>query len=421
MKSLAVIGTGIAGMASAYLLRERFDITVYEKNAYIGGHTNTIAVPEGGKSLPIDTGFMVYNEKTYPNLVRFFRALSIVSKETSMSFSVSGDDPRTETKFSDLGGFFPARSSYFDLDRYRLLVGMRQLFIHAARFLKSDALPAMTLSEFVRINAIEPIVVDRFLVPMAAAIWSTPSQRTLDYPAHTLFRFLTNHGMLGFSDQLSWRTLVGGSQQYKDKIIAAIGGRVQILCGVKRLRRHGAGVEVTDVFGASKHFDAAIVATHADQALSLLDGPTELEARTLGKFKYNVNPVMLHSDSSVMPRSRKVWASWNYRYAVREGENSGSTHYWMNSLQDVSQSNNYFVSVDYDGPIDEASVKWRSTYEHPRFDEAAIRAQAELPTLNQTGPIYYCGSYFRYGFHEDALTSALDVCRQLNDGKDPLA
>lgn len=421
MKTLAVIGTGIAGMASAYLLKDRYKVTVYEKNAYVGGHTNTVRVIQGAETLPIDTGFMVYNDRTYPNLIRLFKRLGVASKETSMSFSVNDATAGFETKFSNLAGFFPTAATLLAPERYRLLSGMKKLFQRASDFIADESLPSMSLQEFAQTAEIPPIVVDRFLVPMAAAIWSTPSKSMLDYPARTLFRFLKNHGMLGFSDQFQWRTLEGGSQQYKDKILRSIGSSIKIGCAAVRLARRENGVEILSSDGETRRYDLAIVAAHADQALALLARPTDDEGQILSRFKYNVNPVALHTDASVMPTRRRAWASWNYRYDALDSGRHGSTHYWMNSLQGVSKTENYFVSVDYGGPLDESRVKWRFVYEHPRFDEAAIQAQSQLPRLNAAGPIYYCGSYFRYGFHEDALTAALEVCALLSDGKDPLA
>ncbi len=421
MRKLVVVGTGIAGMACAYLLRDKYDITVYEKNDYAGGHTNTVNVPEGNRSLPIDSGFMVYNETTYPNLVRFFRQLGVESRNTSMSFSVNDRASGFETSFTSLTTFFPSLGSALSPRRYKLLLQLKRLFPLAKSYLADESAKPMTLAEFAQIHQIGEDATHRFLVPMAAAIWSTPSNRILDYPAQTLFRFLANHGMLGFGDQFQWKTLVGGSQQYKDKLLEKIGHKIQLSQGVRQLRRTPRGVEIMDETGRRVDFDLAIVATHADQALALLAEPDTQERKLLSSFHYNTNPVALHTDSSIMPTRKRAWASWNYRYELQDQVRHGSTHYWMNSLQDVSRNADYFVSVDYRGQLDESKVKWRHVYQHPRFDEAAIQAQKSLPELNREGPVYYCGSYFRYGFHEDAFTSALDVCRLLDDGKDPLS
>lgn len=421
MRSLAIIGTGIAGMACAYFLRNRYQITVYEKNDYVGGHTNTVYLPEGDEQIPIDTGFMVYNDKTYPNLIRFFEHLGIASMDTSMSFSVNEVESGFETSYSDLSTFFPKLSSVIDPRRYQLLLGMRKLFKSGRDFLKSADDPSIPLADFIRNYRISDLAVEKFLLPMTAAIWSTPTERMRDYPAITLLRFLSNHGMLGFGDQFQWKTLIGGSQQYKNKILSKIGSRVKKSSGITQIRRLGDKVRLVGQLGEFQDFDDVIVATHADQALALLDQPTEKESNLLSCFKYNTNPVVLHSDSSVMPKSKRAWASWNYRYEPFHSRPTGSTHYWMNKLQNVSQQRNYFVSVDYPGEIAADQTHWRYTYEHPRFDAAAIAAQPELPSLNAKGPIYYCGSYFRYGFHEDAFTSALNLCAQLCDGRDPLS
>lgn len=408
-------------MACAYFLRHRYQITVYEKNSYIGGHTNTATVPEGSSRIPIDTGFMVYNDKTYPNLIRFFNRLSIESMNTSMSFSVNDVKSRFETSFTSLATFFPSFGDLLKPEKHKLLFGLKKLFEKGNEYLAQENPVSLTLKEFVAKNDISELATNKFLLPMTAAIWSTPTDKMLDYPAATLFRFLSNHGMLGFGDQFQWKTLVGGSQQYKDKVLAEIGSFVKTSVGAVQLKRSENGATVTDASGESKEFDQVIVATHADQALSLLESPREMEQNLLSCFQYNVNPVVLHSDERIMPTKPRAWASWNYRYEPRGDRMAGSTHYWMNKLQNVSEKRNYFVSVDYDGPIAEDEIHWRYTYEHPRFDNAAIAAQRSLYQLNERGPIYYCGSYFRYGFHEDAFTSALQLSTQLNDGQDPLA
>ncbi|MDQ8201884.1 FAD-dependent oxidoreductase [Pelagicoccus sp. SDUM812003] len=418
---LAVIGTGIAGMACAYFLRDRFDeVVVYEKNDYVGGHTNTVYVDEEGRKVPIDTGFMVYNDRTYPNLIQFFDRLGIVPKNTSMSFSVNHRDEAFEASFSDLKTFFPSLGSFANPSRYRLLAGLKRLFERAHAFIDQNPSHTVSLKQFVREQRIPTIVTEKFLLPMTAAIWSTPHLRMLDYPAATLFRFLSNHGMLGFGDQFQWKTLVGGSQQYKSKILQAIGDRITTSNGAVQVTQNEKSVDILDSRGERKTFDKAILASHADESLALLKNPSELQSNLLSRFHYNRNPVSLHTDPTVMPRMRRAWASWNYRYERMEGELVGSTHYWMNNLQGVSNRNNYFVSVDYKGALDESKVLWRKTYHHPRFDEQAIAAQRDLPQLNENGPLYFCGSYFKYGFHEDAFTSALHVSQKLNHGKDPL-
>jgi len=420
MKTLAVIGTGIAGMSCAYFLRNRYALTVYEKNGYIGGHTNTIAVKQGESTVAMDTGFMVYNEHTYPKLIRFFEHLNIQAVDTSMSFSVNHAGLNFEASFSELRNFFPTLGSWLEVDRYRLLLGLKRLFKLAHAYLLDDSGADLSLRGFLAEHRIDKLTTERFLLPMTAAIWSTPSDRMLEYPAKTLLRFLANHGMLGFSSQFKWKTLKGGSQQYKDKILDQIGERTFADRPVASVRKENGKVIVTDAKGDRAMYDLAIVATHADQALALLDQPSPTEKRLLGSFAYNVNPVALHSDESVMPHARDAWSSWNYRYDRLDGCQRGSVHYWMNRLQSIDSERSYFVSVDYAGPLDESKVHWRYTYEHPRFSQQAIAAQEELPKLNQDGPLYFCGSYFRYGFHEDAFSAALAVVKRLSQDEDPL-
>ncbi len=411
---LAIIGTGIAGMAAAWYARHDYDISVYEKNDYVGGHTNTVNVDEDGRNIPIDTGFMVYNEKTYPNLVNLFKELRVQTMDTSMSFGVQNRVENLEFSCSSFSTFFAQRKNIANPFHWLLLKEIVRYFKVANRFLENEENISLTIGEFLAQHGFSNSFAEKFVLPMAAAIWSTPPQGIREYPAATLLRFMKNHLLLGIGIQLQWKTVQGGSREYRDKIISHLKHRVALNSGVRSVSRQGDKAIVIDALGRSESFDAVVVATHADQALAILENPTALEQGLLGKFRYNTNPVVLHSDASVMPRNRKAWSSWNFRYdKTRSGNATASTHYWMNNLQKVSERRNYFVSVDYQGDIDESKVHWKHVYEHPRFNTAAISVQPSLPKLNREGPVYFCGSYFKYGFHEDALTSALAVAKQL--------
>jgi len=295
-----------------------------------------------------------------------------------------------------------------------MLAGIKAFFEDANAYLEGTSSREETLGDYVNRTNPNPGVIENLILPMASAIWSTSPDHMLKMPAHTLFTFLKNHGMLGIGTQFQWLTLVNGSQQYRDIVKREIEPCIKLSNGaVSVLRRPNGGATVIDERGERRDFDAVVIATHADQAYNLLERPTLLEAKALRKFKYNANTAVLHSDPSVMPKARRAWASWNYRYDDHAGRRSGSTHYWMNSLQGVSDKRDYFVSVDYGGDIDPSKIHWSTTYEHPRYDADAIRAQKDFPSLNFDGSIYYCGSYFRYGFHEDAYTSALHVCKMI--------
>ena len=412
---LAIIGSGIAGLSSSWYLRKDYDIHLYEKNSYAGGHTNTISVAEEEGDVPIDTGFMVYNETTYPNLTQLFKELGVDTMDTSMSFGVSNLATGLEYACTDWRTYFAQRRHLANPRHWLMLKEMLRYFRSAEDFLVGEHDASVTIEDFIVRYKLSPRLVNNFLLPMAAAIWSTPADKILEFPALAMISFLWNHRMLGIGIQLQWKTVAGGSKQYRDKILDGLSGRVSLNRQVKEVHRLTNSVLVIDQKGCARKYDAAIIATHANQALKILAAPTSEEQRLLGSFRYNRNPVVLHSDETVMPRNRNAWASWNFRYDPRGERPQSSTHYWMNRLQRVSDSRHYFVNVDYEEAIDDKLTHWSYEYEHPRFEAKAIRAQKDLKNLNENGLIYFCGSYFKNGFHEDALSSALEVVRKLKN------
>lgn len=401
-------------MACIHYLRHHFDLTIYERNGYAGGHTNTVVVDEAGTPVPIDTGFMVFNEATYPHLCRFFRELGVTSKPTDMSFSVQHLGAGLEYAGSNLDTVFAQRRNLLNP---RFLGMLRDIlrFNKEAREIGENLPATLSLGEFVGQRGYGRAFADYYLIPMSAAIWSTPPHAMLDFPALTLLRFFRNHGLLGAKGRLSWRTVVNGSQQYRDKLLAPIRDRIRLHRGVARVARTGRGVVVEDTAGARATFDRVIIAAPAHRALGMLDQPTDDEQRLLSAFTYTRNPILLHTDPTPMPRARRTWSSWNYRYLPGADGSTGrsSTIYWMNQLQQVSKKQDYFVSVDDPGLVDPRKVLYETMYEHPVFSAEAIRAQRELPQLNFHGPVYFCGSYFRYGFHEDAFRAGLQVVARL--------
>lgn len=415
-QTAAIIGTGIAGMACAHYLKNRFDLTIYEKNNYTGGHTNTIHVKENGNLIPIDTGFMVFNEATYPNLIKLFAELDVESVETEMSFGVQHRITGLEYACSNLNSFFAQRANFANPKHWKLLTEILRFFREAKAFMTELHAETVSLRSFLDSRNFNRNFTENYLLPMTAAIWSTPPSMMLEYPALSLFRFLENHKLLGVGIQLKWRTVKGGSSTYRDKIMGPLKKRIYSNSQVKTVVKQGDKARILLKSGESATYDHVIVATHADQALALLDNPTPDEQKYLGAFSYTKNPVILHSDPSVMPVKKNAWASWNFRMEKDETEEIvSSTHYWMNSLQNVSDQKDHFVSVDYTGPIDPSTVHWSMTYEHPVFTAESIVAQKHLPSLNDNGPVYFCGSYYKNGFHEDALVSAINVVKRLKE------
>jgi len=414
METLAIIGTGISGMSAGYFLRDKYDITFYEKEDYVGGHTCTLGIVEEGQEIFIDSAFMVYNEPTYPLLTRLFKELNIVTKPTSMSFSVQHLPSGLEYCGTGLNGLFAQRKNIFNRSHVKMLLEIDRFRKEAEEVLDNPSFTYWTLAQYIRAKGYSEDFLQKFLIPMSSAVWSTPADTMLEFPAQTLVRFFKNHRFLSLDGQLAWRTCVGGSRQYRNKIMALFTNRVWTTRAVTKIRREAGKVCVTDSMGKVLVYDKAIIACHADDALNLLADPTSLESSLLSKFPYLNNKTTLHTDRRVMPNLKKVWSSWNNRIENNtDGKSVTSTIYWMNSLQGISKKRDYFISINDPGIIDPAKILWEKIYTHPLFSVEAQTAQAHLPKLNQNGTTFFAGSYFRFGFHEDGLMSGLDAARAL--------
>jgi uncharacterized protein len=417
METLGIIGTGIAGLGCAHALQRRYALTLYEQGGHVGGHANTVLVEEAAGVIPIDTGFMTFNEVTYPHLTRLFRELGVKTQPSSMSFSVQHTPARMEFCGSSLNLLFGQRRNLFKPAFWKMLLTINRFNQEAVACLESRRHDHQSLDEYIRERNYGDQFRDLYLVPMSSAVWSTPPERMLQFPATTLLRFFHNHGFLGLHTQHPWFTVSGGSRRYVEKLIAPFRDRIHVRRGVAQVRREKNGrVVVTDQGGQQQSFDRVILACHADEALGMLADADERERRVLGEFHYQPNLALLHTDESVMPVTRRCWSSWNYRVTGgRDGPLEPSTVYWINSLQRLPTRQNYFVSINGEASLDPAKVLQRIVYDHPLFSLGAVRAQRELPELNrrQSG-VYFCGSYFRYGFHEDALASAMDLSRLLD-------
>jgi predicted NAD/FAD-binding protein len=419
---VAIIGTGIAGLGCAHFLQRECDLTIFEQNTYAGGHTNTVDVVEDGRELPVDTGFMVFNHVTYPLLTRLFRELSVETKPTSMSFSVTHLESGIEYNGTSLNHLFGQRRNLVNPRFWRLLLRINRFNAAAVAALSDARFEKMTLGEYVTERGYGEDFLNLYIIPMASAVWSTPPDLMLAFPAITLLRFWHNHGFLGLYTQHPWWTVTNGARSYVKKLTAPFKERIHLGSPVTRIERQPGSVRVFTRAGDAAEFDKVILATHADQALQLLAEPTAQEQELLGCFHYQPNTATLHTDESFMPKTKRCWASWNYRIKpTQDGSIEPSTHYWMNSLQGVSEKTNYFVSINGADEITPEKVIKRIAYEHPLFDLAALAAQKKLPELNRLSPnqtTYFCGSYFRYGFHEDAFGSAVALCRDFL-GREP--
>ncbi len=410
---IAIVGTGIAGMACGHFLQKNADIFFYEKNDYVGGHTNTITIDEDGQPVYVDTGFMVFNHVTYPHLTKLFADLNVLTFATSMSFSVQHLASRLEYCGSGLNGLFAQRKNIFSAKHIRMLKQIARFNEESIKILDDPNYANHSLAQYIKEKGFGEDMLWKYLIPMSSAVWSTPMDKMLDFPAQTLIRFFYNHGFLGLDTQHQWYTVTKGSQAYREIIMAPFKEKIKLNDPVVKVKRQNGKAIVITKSGAEAEYDKAIIASHGDQVLPMLDAPTTDEQRLLKTFKYQTNIATLHTDESIMPKTKRVWSSWNYRVEEKQGQTFASTIYWMNSLQNVSKKKNYFVSINDPGSIDASKIIKTIEYEHPLFDVDAVKAQAELHKLNQSGPVYFCGSYFRYGFHEDALKSAVELCEGL--------
>jgi predicted NAD/FAD-binding protein len=419
---LAIIGTGIAGLGCAHFLQRDFDLTLFEAADYIGGHTNTVTArePGTGRTVPIDTGFMVFNHATYPLLTRLFRELGVATKKTDMSFSVRHGDSGLEFCGSSVNHLFAQRKNLFRPRFYRMLFAINRFNQEAVVALADPASPVFTetLGDYVKRRGYGSDFFDLYLVPMSSAVWSTPPEKMLAFPAAALLRFFHNHGFLGLSTQHQWWTVEGGAKSYIAPLTAPFAQKIRLNSAASGVIRTPRGVTVTTATGTAHTFEKVILACHGDQALRLLQNPTDAEHRLLSAFHYQPNTATLHTDASVMPRTRLAWSAWNYEIARDSaGAVSTATHYWMNKLQGVSDRENYFVTINRPESINPAKVLKRIAYDHPLFSLAATAAQAELPALNQaalgTTETFYAGAWQRHGFHEDGLHSAHRLAAQI--------
>lgn len=425
MTSLAIVGSGVAGLGCAHFLHRHFRVTLFEQDPRIGGHAHTVTVPEigTGRPLPVDTGFMVFNYETYPELTRLFKVLQVPVKKTDMSFSVRHDDTGLEFCGSSVNHLFAQRRNLFRPSFYRMLFQIDRFNREALEALADPAIDALTLADYVQKRGYGRDFLDLYLVPMSSAVWSTPPEKMLRFPARTLLRFFHNHGFLGLSTQHQWWTIDGGSQEYVSRLQAPWRDRIETGARVTGIRRDAEGAKITLADGRVERFDKVILAAHGHQSLSLLMDATPDERRLLGEFQYQANIATLHTDASVMPRTRMAWSAWNYTLVGGgEGGREPMTTYWMNRLQGVSDRENYFVTINRPDRIAAPSRLKTIAYEHPLFTLGAVRAQAEIPGLNAgaqgTTETYFCGAWTRYGFHEDGFLSAVNVSRLLL-GRDP--
>lgn len=415
---IAVIGAGVTGLAAAWLLSSRHRVTLYESGPKLGGHSNTVVVDCPERRVPVDTGFIVYNELTYPNLIAMFEHLGVATKASDMSFAVSMDRGEVEYCGSGLGGLFAQKRNVLNPRFWRMCADLVR-FYRAAKADTRD-LGGFTLEAYLDDGRYSQAFRDLHLYPMAAAIWSTPAGKIGDYPAEAFIRFCRNHRLLELGERPRWRTVDGGSIEYVRKLERLITGDIRLATPVRQIVRGPAGVEVHDGAGGMDTFDHVVLATHADQSVAMLADADPLEREVLGAFRYSKNRAILHTDEQLMPARRSVWSSWNY---LAEGQGADrrppAVTYWMNRLQQLPTAQNIFVSLNASREPREEHVLREITYEHPIFDTAALGAQRQVWSLQGRRNTWFCGAWMGAGFHEDGLQAGLAVAEALGNVRRP--
>lgn len=411
---IAVIGAGVSGMVTAYLLSDTHEIAVFEKNHYVGGHTNTLDVEAEGKTYAVDTGFIVFNEVTYPNFIKLLRKLGVSWKPSRMSFSLRCEQTGLEFSPSSLDALFAQRRNLFRPSFYRMLMDIFRFRREAVELLEA-ADDQITLSDYLKKKKYSSLFIEKFILPMGAAIWSADPLRFRQFPARFFVEFFNNHGFLNVRDQPRWLVIGGGSRKYAEKLIKPFADRIRLNCPVKSINRQNEYVEIISRDGAIERFDAVILAVHSDEALAMLSDPSQAEKEVLSALPYQENITVLHTDHSLLPRRRKCWASWNYHVPL-ESLGRVALTYDMNLLQGLEAPVEFCVTLNREASIDPGKAIRKFLYSHPVYTPAGVTAQRRIEEISGVRRTYYCGAYWGYGFHEDGVKSALAVCKHFGKG-----
>ncbi len=414
VKRIAVVGSGISGTSTAWLLRDCAEVHLFEAQNRFGGHTHTYQVKEGSRTLAIDTGFMVYNKVNYPILSAMFEHLEVENYATDMSFSVSMDSGRLEYAGSSVATLFSQRRNLVSPEFWRMLSDILSFNRLAEAAVRRGLAGSVSLGEFLDQHRLGKAFRRDYLFPMAAAIWSCPRERIADFPARSFLRFFYNHGLIRLSKRPQWLTLKGGASTYMRRLLTDLGPCAHLACSVVSVRKIQQGVELTFGDGQTQLFDDVVLACHSNQSLALLRDPSPSEHEVLTAIPYQSNHVYLHRDERLMPRRRGVWSSWNYLdHKGRAEKRAVSVTYWMNSLQKLDTKHNYFVSLNpLATPRDDAVIA-EFRYDHPVFEQDALSAQQRLPGLQGREHVWFCGAWTGYGFHEDGIRSGVEVAQAL--------
>jgi predicted NAD/FAD-binding protein len=416
---IAVVGTGISGLSAAWLLSQRHDVTVYEQAERVGGHSNTVSASIDGRRVPVDTGFIVFNPLTYPNLTALLAHLQVPTGPASMSFGVSLDDGKFEYSGSGPSGLFGQPRNLARPRFWAMLADLVRFYRRAPGEISRIDNERMTLGEFLTSHQYSEAFRELHILPMAGAIWSATPAEMLRYPVASFLRFYETHGLLKLHNRPLWQTVIGGSRTYVERLTRSFADRIRTDTAVAGVRRTADEVIVTDAAGRSQRYDHVVMATHADQALAVLADPSLPERILLGDFRYSRNLAVLHTDDGFMPRRRAVWSSWNYLGGGQTNRDAVCVTYWMNSLQALATQTPVFVTLNPPRPPRSGTLLHSEVYEHPIFDAKAIAAQRQLWTLQGMRRTWFCGAHFGAGFHEDGLQAGLAVAEQLGGVRRP--
>ena len=404
---VAVVGAGVSGLVVAHLLHPAHEVTVFETNGYAGGHTNTIRVDTPNETHEVDTGFIVFNDRNYPNFERLLRRVGVAWQPSTMSFSVSDGVGDFEYSSGSPNGLFAKRAHLVTPWFHRMVADLAR-FNRAARELLDDHAPDVSLRAWLEHHRFSRTFIERLIVPQASAVWSAAPRQMWSFPARFLAEFFDNHGMLSVRGRPSWRTVRGGSARYVEALTRPFSHRLRLRTPVQEVTRHHDHVLVKPRGGEAERFDEVVLATHSDQALALLADASGREREILGAIPYQPNEAVLHTDARMLPRRRRAWASWNY-HLLPEPKPASTVTYHMNRLQSLRAEREFCVTLNHSERIDPARVIRRISYAHPVYTEAGVRAQARVGEIDGRNRTHFCGAYWGWGFHEDGVVSALGV------------
>mgnify|MGYP001173313913 CR=1 FL=1 len=405
---IAIIGTGISGLTAAYLLNRKHDITVFEKNDYVGGHTHTHTIKNGSNQIAVDSGFIVYNEITYPNFIKLLDILDVKRQPTSMGFSVKSINRNLEYAGNSISSLFAQKLNYFRLSFWRMLFDIIR-FNKNARLDIDKIQPEVTLGDYLSSNSYSKAFINDYIIPMGSAIWSTQADAMFRMSALFFIRFFNNHGLLQIKNRSGWWVIKGGSKEYVKKMIIDFKSKIRLNTGVNSITRSQDKITIKTESGIEEIFDAVVISTHSDQALNMLSDPSLEEKEILQALPYQSNDAILHTDSTVLPKRKSAWASWNYNLDQKTN-NPVTMTYNMNILQSLNTSETYCVTLNNNDLIEKTKILKELYYEHPLFTVQGIDAQKRKNEISGKNNTYYCGAYWRNGFHEDGVVSALEVC-----------